>query len=62
MANRAIAAVLLCALLAAGPAAAQTSYPEQAIRILVGFRPAVRPISPRACSARNSPKPGAGRW
>jgi tripartite-type tricarboxylate transporter receptor subunit TctC len=30
---------LLSALLAAGPAAAQTSYPEQAIRILVGFPP-----------------------
>jgi tripartite-type tricarboxylate transporter receptor subunit TctC len=39
MAIRAIAAVLLSALLTAGPAAAQTSYPEQPIRILVGFPP-----------------------
>jgi tripartite-type tricarboxylate transporter receptor subunit TctC len=37
-AMRAVVAVL-SALLAAAPAAAQTSYPEQAIRILVGFPP-----------------------
>jgi len=39
MAISAVAVVLLSALLAAGPAAAQASYPEQAIRILVGFPP-----------------------
>jgi tripartite-type tricarboxylate transporter receptor subunit TctC len=33
----------LLSLLPAGPVAAQTSYPEQAVRILVGFTPGVAP-------------------
>jgi tripartite-type tricarboxylate transporter receptor subunit TctC len=45
MAMKAIhgAVAMLSLLLTAAPAAAQTSYPEQAVRILVGFTPGVAP-------------------
>ena len=37
------ACVMVAALAAAGSAFAQTSYPEQSVRILVGFPPGVAP-------------------